>query len=331
MMWKTALVLGLLDTWGLHGSSISHQLNQLNTTTKSSQMLQSWLHCKRACMHTNAWLKLHWSVSALCLMPRWTTLWPPWEPPACSFAHEAMCIMLFPIILVQHHSHTHGLLWLQCLSATVATSDDGHLEQIAARRWFFLTALQPITCQKHKHTCTDIQQASPAQQLQQNTETVLPRFTSLYIHICSYSYLESEDYLTNACRPAVKTLLCHFWGLIPDSGTSIQQGFASDVLFSIAVCMHRLLLAIELNVWQCIRCNNLSVLAKWDMYLYYNHHSDGGRLESNTLHVVMITVMPSHSSIQHGRVYIHKHCHASICVVWFRVRLQVVPMLWHAV
>ena len=124
--------------------------------------------------------------------------------------------------------------------ATIAASVNGHLEQIAARRWYFLTALQPITCQKHKRTCVDIQHASPAQQLQQNTATVMPRFTSPYAHTAILSLQ------TSACRLAVKILLCQFCGLISDSGTSIQQGIASDVLVSIAVCMCRLLLHLNL-------------------------------------------------------------------------------------
>ena len=40
--------------------------------------------------------------------------------------------------------------------------------------------------------------------------------------------------------------LCQYCGLILDSGTSIQQGFASNVLVSIAVCMFRLLLHLNL-------------------------------------------------------------------------------------
>ena len=70
-----------------------------------------------------------------------------------------------------------SVFWQPLLQAS-----NGHLKQIAARRWYFLTALQPITCQKHKHTCVDTQHASPAQQLQPNTTTVLPRFTSPYAH-----------------------------------------------------------------------------------------------------------------------------------------------------
>jgi len=68
----------------------------------------------------------------------------------------------------------------------------------------------------------------------------------IHFTLCSYSCLESADFLTNACRHAVRVLLCQYFGLIPDSGTSIQQGFASDVLVSIDVCMCRLLLHLNL-------------------------------------------------------------------------------------
>ena len=55
---------------------------------------------------------------------------------------------------------------------------------------------------------------------------------------------ESADILITACKPAARVLLCQC-GLIAGSGTSIQQGFASDVLVSIAVCMCRLLLHLN--------------------------------------------------------------------------------------
>ena len=101
-----------------------------------------------------------------------------------------------------------------------------------------------MICQKHKHACVDIQHASLAEQLQQNAATVLPRFTSHPMPIQLFCPHESVNILINACKPAVRVLLCHC-GLIADSGTSIQQGFASDVLVSIAVCMCRLLLHLN--------------------------------------------------------------------------------------
>ncbi len=86
-----------------------------------------------------------------------------------------------------------------------------------------------MTCQKHKHACVDNHMLallsscsnSPAQ-----------------IHFTLYAH---TDVLINACKPPVRMLLCHC-GLTADSGTSIQQGFDSDMLVSIAACMYQLLL-----------------------------------------------------------------------------------------
>ena len=66
---------------------------------------------------------------------------------------------------------------------------------------------------------------------------------SLHIR-CSHNCPESADVLINACKPAVTVPLFHC-GLTADSGTSIQQGFASDVLVNIAVCMCQLV--VHLN------------------------------------------------------------------------------------
>ena len=104
-----------------------------HTTTLSLKRLRSWPHYKRACMHTIAWqwLQLVWSVSTLCLMPKWTTLWPPWEPLACCIAHEAL-----------YNLHNHS-----------SASSQRHL-------WFVVTAVfgwQPLL-QASMETCGRLQQ-----------------------------------------------------------------------------------------------------------------------------------------------------------------------------
>ena len=75
---------------------------------------------------------------------------------------------------------------------------------------------------------------------------------------------------------AVRVLLCQYFGMIPDSGTSIQQGFASDVLVSIDECMCRLLLHVNLMygsvtfVVTCLELQSDTCIS--------NHHSDGAGL-----------------------------------------------------
>ena len=145
-------------------------------------------------------------------------------------AYQALCTIWFAIIAVYQHSHTDELI---VTADAVANHCCKHQLASVAGRWHFMTALQPMTCQKLKHACVDIQHASLAQQLLQNYAIVLPRITS---HAELVSCPEFADILINACKPAVRVLLCRC-GLLENSWISILQRFASNVLISIAVCM----------------------------------------------------------------------------------------------
>ena len=146
-----------------------------------------------------------WNVSFLPLASTTTnktSFWHPWQPLQAFVALGKALWMwselftVFPLIKLAHSCYTsssscvhaacrcHMITHIVCSSqlAWVKPTWQICMRHVCKRTYLNPKPLQPITCQKHKRSCVDIQHASLAQQLQQNTATILPRFNSPYAH-----------------------------------------------------------------------------------------------------------------------------------------------------